>query len=40
MRWDADEWRGEVATESVARLLPSKWNPRGVQREGHWRLDL
>ena len=46
MRWDADPARkdeqghGEEVTESAARLLPSFWNPRGVQKAGGWRFDL
>ena len=35
MRWDDSTWG-----ESPARLLPSKWNPRGVQGAGGWRFDL
>lgn len=40
MRWDARRDRNEVATESAARLLKSKWNPKGVQEAGGWRFDL
>jgi hypothetical protein len=34
MRWDADEAREEPVSESAVKLLPSKWNPRGVQKAG------
>jgi hypothetical protein len=40
MRWDADAARLEPETESASRLLPSMWNPRGVQSAGGWRFDL
>ena len=40
MRWDADLARKEPVSESTYRLLRSKWNPKHVQSEGGWRLDL
>ena len=40
IRWDADAARKEEVTESAARLLPSMWNPKGVQTAGGWRFDV
>ena len=40
IRWDENKARNEPSSESGQRLLPSKWNPRGVHREGCWRFDI
>jgi hypothetical protein len=40
MRWDADAEREEPVSESAVKLMPSKWNPRQVQKAGGWRFDL
>ena len=39
MRWDADVAREEPVTTSSARLLVTKWNPKGEQTDGGWRFD-
>ena len=40
MRWDTNEDRNEEIITTSKRVMPSKWNPRGKNMDGGWRLDI